>query len=305
MYFGVTMRMFFRPLFVAVLWSSVTSVAYSQSTELVLLGTGGGQRIFEHRSQTSQALVHGDSLIVIDTGFNAARQIAWAGLDAGSVDMIFITHDHRDHTQHIGHVLHAAWAAGRTDPIHIYSYPGIGDVIDAGLAEIENVDAAAVRSLAVLHELTEPGVIYRDNGIRVTSVENTHGMDYSYAFRFDMPDRSIAFSGDTGYDERVVELAGGADVLVHEVVYMPLIEETVIAARDDPETRQQMRQHLTTNHISTELTGQVATEADVGMLVISHIVPAEMTANDDHLLLDILKRHYDGPIVIGRDLMWL
>ena len=288
-----------------VLWSSAASVAYGQSTELVLLGTGGGQRIFEHRSQTSQALVHGDSVIIIDTGFNAARQIAWAGLDAGSIDMIFITHDHRDHTQHIGHVLHAAWAAGRTDPVHIYSYPGIGDVIDAGLAEIGNVDAAEVLGLAVLHELTEPGVIYRDDVIRVTSVENTHGMDYSYAFRFDMPDRSIVFSGDTGYDERVVALAGGADVLVHEVVYMPLIEETVIAARDDPATRQQMRQHLTTNHISTELVGRVAAEADVGMLVISHIVPVEMTANDDHLLLEILERHYNGPIMIGRDLMWL
>ena len=289
-----------------VLWSSTASVAYGQSTELVLLGTGGGQRIFEHRSQTSQALVRGDSVIIIDTGFNAARQIAWAGLDAGSIDMIFITHDHRDHTQHIGHVLHAAWAAGRTDPVHVYSYPGIGDVIDAGLAEIDNVDAAAaVRGLAVLHELTEPSVIYHDDGIKVTSVENTHGMDYSYAFRFDMPDRSVVFSGDTGYDDRVVELAGGADVLVHEVVYMPLIEETVIAARDDPETRQQMRQHLTTNHIPTELVGRVAAEADVGMLVISHIVPVEMTANDDHLLLEILERHYDGPIVIGRDLMWL
>ena len=288
-----------------VLWSIAASVAFGQSTELVLLGTGGGQRIFEHRSQTSQALVREESVIVIDTGFNAARQIAWAGLDAGSIDTIFITHDHRDHTQHIGHVLHAAWSAGRTDPIHIYSYPGIGDVIDAGLAEIENVDAEEVRGLAVLHELTESGVIYNDDGIKVTSVENTHGMDYSYAFRFDMPDRSIVFSGDTGYDERVVELAGGADVLVHEVVYMPLIEETVIAARDDPEARQQMRQHLTTNHIPTELVGRVAAEADVGMLVISHIVPVEMTANDDHLLLEILERHYDGPIVIGRDLMRL
>ena len=120
-----------------------------------------------------------------------------------------------------------------------------------------------------------------------------------------MPDRSVVFSGDTGYDARVVELARGADVLVHEVVYMQLIEETVIAARDDPEARRQMRQHLTTNHIPTELVGQVATEAAVGMLVISHIVPVELTSNDDHLLLDILERHYDGPIVIGRDLMRL
>ncbi len=217
------MRMSFRPLFVAILGSSVTSVAFSQSTELVLLGTGGGQRIFEHRSQTSQALVHGDSIIVIDTGYNAARQIAWAGLDAASIDMIFITHDHRDHTQHIGRVLHAAWEAGRTDPIGIYSYPGIEDVIHEGLAEIDQVATAAIRGLAVIHELTEPGVIYLDDGIRVTSVENTHGRDHSYAFRFDMPDRSIVFSGDTGYDESVVELAAGADVLVHEVVYMPLI----------------------------------------------------------------------------------
>ena len=53
------------------------------------------------------------------------------------------------------------------------------------------------------------------------------------------------------------------------------------------------------------LVGWVATEADVGMLVISHIVPVEMTANDDPLLLEVLERHYDGPIMIGRDLMWL
>ena len=294
-----------RSLGVVILSSSVLSVAYSQSTELVLLGTGGGQRVFEHRSQTSQALVHGDSVIVIDTGFNAARQIAWAGLDAGAIDLIFITHDHRDHTQHLGRVLHAAWAAGRSAPIHIYSYPGIGDVIDTGLAELGDADAAEVRALAVVHELSEPGVIYQDSGIKVTSAENTHGRDYSYAFRFDMPDRSVVFSGDTGYDARVVELARGADVLVHEVVYMQLIEETVIAARDDPEARRQMRQHLTTNHIPTELVGQVATEAAAGMLVISHIVPVELTSNDDRLLLDILERHYDGPIVIGRDLMRL
>ena len=279
--------------------------AGAQSTEIVLLGTGGGQRIFEHRSQTSQALVHGDSTIIIDTGFNAARQIAWAGLDASTIDLIFITHSHPDHNQHIGQVLHAAWAAGRSNPIHIYAHPGVAEVMEAGLADVDEQDAADIRRLAAIHDLSEPGVIHEDDVTRVTSVENSHGQDYSYAFRFDMPDRSVVFSGDTGYDESVVGLAADADVLVHEVVYMPLIEDTVIAARDDPAERERLRQHLSNNHTPTAAVGKVAAEASVGMLVISHIVPVELTANDDHLMVEILERSYDGPVVVGRDLMRL
>ncbi len=279
-------------------------VAEGIATELVLLGTGGGQRIFEHRSQTSQALVHGGSTIVIDTGFNAARQLARAGIDASSIDFIFITHDHPDHTQHIGRVLHAAWSAGRTTPIDVYSFPGIGEIIDTGMSEIDigPSERAAVRRLAVLHDVTEGGVVHEDGLVKVTAAENSHGMEYSYGYRFDMPDRSIAFSGDTAYDEAVIELARGSDVLVHGILYMPWIEETIVAVADDPD---EMRRHVTSNHTPAERVGEVAARANVGMLVISHIAPPELTANDEHLLVELLQQDFGGPLVIGRDLMRL
>ena len=40
----------------------------------------------------------------------------------------------------------------------------------------------------------------------------------AFGFRFDTPDGSVVFSGDTGPCDNVVRLARGADVLVHEVI---------------------------------------------------------------------------------------
>jgi ribonuclease BN (tRNA processing enzyme) len=41
--------------------------------------------------------------------------------------------------------------------------------------------------------------------------------------RFDFKDRSIAFSGDTAL-KAVAKMAEGADVLVHEAMYVPAVE---------------------------------------------------------------------------------
>jgi len=46
-------------------------------------------------------------------------------------------------------------------------------------------------------------------------------------YRFDFKDRSIAFSGDTTPLEAVAKLAEGADLLVHEVMYVPAVEDYV------------------------------------------------------------------------------
>ena len=46
-------------------------------------------------------------------------------------------------------------------------------------------------------------------------------------YRFDFKDRSIAFSGDTMPLEAVAAMAKGADVLVHETMYVPAVEAYV------------------------------------------------------------------------------
>jgi ribonuclease BN (tRNA processing enzyme) len=46
-------------------------------------------------------------------------------------------------------------------------------------------------------------------------------------YRFDFKDRSIAFSGDTAPLEAVATMAKGADVLVHEAMYVPAVENYI------------------------------------------------------------------------------
>ena len=49
-------------------------------------------------------------------------------------------------------------------------------------------------------------------------------MKPALGYRFDFKDRSIAFSGDTTPLDAVAQLAKGADVLVHEAMYVPAVK---------------------------------------------------------------------------------
>ncbi len=77
-------------------------------------------------------------------------------------------------------------------------------------------------------------------------------------FKLMTPDRSIVFSGDTRPSRNLVELAQGADVLVHEIMYLPGIEQ-IVAAEPNAKT---LREHLFASHSTAEQVGRVASEAD-------------------------------------------
>ena len=91
-----------------------------------------------------------------------------------------------------------------------------------------------------------------------------------------------------------------ADVLVHEAVYRPYFE-----AADAPQPRS-VRQHIIASHTHVEDVGRVAAAAGVKQLVLSHLVPsAPAGAVSDEQWLAGAKKHYGGPVIIGRDLMEL
>jgi hypothetical protein len=85
-----------------------------------------------------------------------------------------------------------------------------------------------LRKMVNTHEFSKPGVILENDKVKVTAVRNIHPpIADSFALRFDTKDRSVVFSGDTTYCPAVAELAKGADVLVHEVIYVPAVDAMV------------------------------------------------------------------------------
>jgi len=74
-------------------------------------------------------------------------------------------------------------------------------------------------------ERAAPGLVVRDRGTKVTSALVDHEtVAPAFAYRFDTPGRSIVISGDTRYSDTLVALAKGADLLIHEAIYGPMID---------------------------------------------------------------------------------
>jgi ribonuclease BN (tRNA processing enzyme) len=152
------------------------------------------------------------------------------------------------------------------------------------------------------HELTQGGPVMHDDNLKVTATLVHHPpVTPAFAYRFDAADRSIVISGDTARSDALVRLAEGADVLVHEALYVPgvdrLVERVPNAAR--------LKQSIMSHHTTAEDAGRVAQAAGVKMLVLSHLVPPDDPAITEQMWIGAAQEHFRGPVVLGKDLLEL
>jgi ribonuclease BN (tRNA processing enzyme) len=275
---------------------------------LVLLGTAGGPRPRRKRSGSAQAIVAGGKIYVIDCGDGVARQLALAGLSLRDLRHILITHHHSDHNIDLGSLLQLAWVSGLVTPVDCWGPPPIRRMIADYLKYQDHDIALRIRDegrtrLAPLiraHDLHRGGLVFQDRHVRVTSVKVPHPpLDLALAYRFDAPDRSIVVSGDTRESEELVKLATDADVLVHEVMLPERVRELLKGLPNS----EALARSVISHHTTAEQVGRVAAAARVKTLVLSHFVPAEDPDVPDEEWVAPVRRHYSGPVIVGRDLM--
>lgn len=289
----------------------------------VTLGTMGGPVASPTRSQPANLLLRGTDAYLIDCGDGAVQQLAKAGVLLPQVRAVFLSHLHVDHTGGLAALLGLRNQTDIRSILTVYGPPGTKALVDGIVASMEPAANAgygypgqpwaAPASIVTVVELGEASWVAID-GMTVTTVQNTH-YDFvpgstedraykSLSLRFDLPDRSIVYTGDTGPSPAVERLAQGADLLVSEMIDLDGTLDVV--RRNAPNmpvpAQRQLIRHLTMHHLTPEDVGALARRAGVKAVAITHFAagpdnPAR-TARD----LATIAEAYRGPVQVARDL---
>ena len=272
---------------------------------VVLLGTKGGPTPGPYRAAPATILVVGGRGYLVDCGNGTANQLAKARVPLPSLQHVFVTHNHSDHVIDAGTLAVLAWDSGLTHPLTFHGPPPLAKIVAGQVAAADYDVEARMREegrpplgpLVQVEEQSEPGIVLREAGLTVTCALVDHWtVKPAFAYRFDTPGRSVVISGDTTYSPALVALAKGADLLIHEAMYLPAL------ASMGPENAPGLREHLIRSHSTTQQVGRVAAEAGVKKLVLSHLVPGNPAITDAMWLAGV-REHYRGEAVVGRDLM--
>jgi ribonuclease BN (tRNA processing enzyme) len=297
-----------RALLAAAVSFSSCVLADSARTRLILLGTGGGPRPRKASSAAAQVIVINGAAYVIDCGDGVARQLAMAGVALNTLRSIFITHHHSDHNADYGNLILLAWTVGLRTRVDTWGPPPLQRMtrlffemnsydIDTRIAD---EGRPALQPLVHAHELRKGGLVMQDENVKVTAAVVHHPpVTPAFGYRFDAADRSIVISGDTTPTPSLIELAQGADVLVQDALYTPALDRMVARVPNASTLRKSILSH----HTSAEDAGRVAKEAGVRKLVLSHLVPPDDPEITEEMWIAAARVHFDGEIVVGRDLL--
>lgn len=174
-------------------------------------GSGG-------RFQTSFFVTVANHHVLIDCGATILVAMRRFHVDPTLVDTVVLSHLHGDHFGGLPFLLlEAQFASRRNQPLRIIGPDGTQDRLRQALEVMypgsSEIDWRFPLSIA---EFT-PGRIDTIGPIEITpyAVEHPSGAP-SLAFRLDCGGKTIAFSGDTGWTETLIEVARQADLFVTE-----------------------------------------------------------------------------------------
>jgi ribonuclease BN (tRNA processing enzyme) len=268
---------------------------------VIAVGTGSA---YENPERFGPSIGIGwrDQVILVDVGRGVAEALRRAKIPVHQPARILLSSLMPENTVGVDDVVFTGWLADREAPVEVFGPLGTADFV-AGLVAAYQPGGSALGSVLALpdegsrivaHEIDGAWSVDWD-GLAVTVVELPGGPAPALAWRFEAGGRSVVIGGTGWGTDQLVELATGADLLLHEAVYIPPPEDVedagVIA---DPE---RLRREGAL-HTSIMDVGGLARRARVPKLALIRMRPPPFY---DIQVTSFVRESYDGEILVPKD----
>ncbi|HEX5606314.1 MAG TPA: MBL fold metallo-hydrolase [Candidatus Binatia bacterium] len=268
---------------------------------VTLLGTGAPPPSLE-RFGPSTLVEVGREKFIFDAGRGAMQRLHQLSIPFSEITGIFLTHHHSDHVVGFPDLWLTGWIGRpwgkRRAPLPVWGPAGTKEMMEH-LPKAFHVDIR-VRSKSyppdgvtlVANEIIEGSILDKD-GITISAFKVDHGGEDlpAFGYRIDYRGRAAVLSGDTTFNENLIERARGADLLVHEV--------TAVAgsAAENPE----QLKRISSNHTTPQQAGEIFARVEPKLAVYNHLLLfGHATAKD---LIPATRQKYAGPLIVGEDLL--
>lgn len=241
---------------------------------LIILGTAAAVADAAHEN-AHLALDGPAGSILVDCAGSPLAHLPRAGLELARLRAVLLTHFHPDHVGGLPALLLGLWLTGRRDRLPIL---GLRETLERAQAMMALYDWHTWPGLYPVHfEEIPPGCaepVFETDDFSLYAAPTRHSIPSLAVKAMARASRRTAvYSSDTEPCQAVVDLARGADVLLHEATGMY------------------------PGHSSPAAAGAVARQAGVGRLILLHY-PIQA---DPHQLLAQARQAFDGPVELGRD----
>jgi ribonuclease BN (tRNA processing enzyme) len=275
----------------------------TKGVALEVLGSGGPELQDKRASSSYLIWRAGVPRVLVDSGGGSALRFGESGATMSDLDVILLTHLHVDHTADLAALVKSSFFEDRHRKLPLFgpdgnqffpsttrfiqtlfassdgAYRYLGDFINPNATGAYLLDAHNVAPAT-----QEVRQIYDAQGTRIFATRVIHGSVPAIAYRVELDNVSIVFSGDTdGNNGNLERLAHNADLFVaHNAV---------------PEGASGVERSL---HMPPSVIGKIAATASVKQLVLSHRMLRTLGHETESLAA--IHASYTGAVTFADDL---